>query len=153
MRPKPFVTAALMVLCALPAQAQAEAQAQEQAQTPAPAATRCAQVEVHNVRPQQGQLMLAAYTDAETFQKKPVTSVRLAAAGAVMQFQLCGLSGSSVALTLFQDLDSDGKMGRNLFGVPTEPWGGSGTPGAMGPTWDSTRVLLDGKTIVVRLST
>ena len=143
MKPNPLATAALMLVSAL----------QAQAQSPAPPAASCAQVEVHNVRPQQGHLMLAAYTDAETFQKKPVTSMRLAAGDAVMQFQVCGLSGSTVALALFQDLDSDGKMGRNLFGVPSEPWGGSGTPGAFGPTWESTRVPLDGKTIVVKLST
>ena len=144
MKPTFMTTAVLMLASAvLPAQAQ----------SPAPAAASCATVEVQNVRPQQGQLMLAAYTDAETFQKTPVTSLRLAAADTVMQFQVCGLAGSAVALTLFQDLDSDGRLGRNLFGVPTEPWGGSGTPGAMGPTWDSTRVPLDGKTIVVKLST
>ena len=146
MKPYFLIAAALMLTSALHAQAQARA----------PIAASCAQVEVHNVRPQQGQLMLAAYTDAESFQKKPVLSLRLAAADAVMQFQVCGLTGSSVALTLCQDLDSDGKMGRNLFGVPSEPWGGSGTPGtpgAMGPTWESTRVALHGKTIVVKLST
>ena len=143
MKPNPVATAALVLASALHAQAQ----------TSAPAAASCALVEVQNVRPQQGQLMLAAYTDADSFQKKPVTSLRLAAGDAVMQFQVCGLSGSAVALTLFQDLDGDGRLGRNLVGMPTEPWGGSGTPGAMGPTWETTRVPLDGKTIVVKLST
>ena len=57
-----------------------------------------------------------------------------------------------MALSLFQDLDSDGKFGRNLLGMPTEPWGSSGTPGAFGPSWDTGRVALDGKAIAVRLS-
>ncbi len=121
-----------------------------QAQAQAPAG--CAEVEVHNVRPQQGQLMVAAYGDADSYQKKPLSQLRLAAGDSVMRFQVCGLSGSAVALMLFQDLDSDGKMGRNLVGMPTEPWGSSGTPGMMGPTWDSGRVPLDGKTIVVKMS-
>jgi uncharacterized protein (DUF2141 family) len=112
----------------------------------------CAEVEVHNVRPQQGHLMLAAYLDADSFNKKPVASLRMPAGGAVMRFQVCGLSGDAVALTLYQDLDSDNKMGRNLLGIPTEPWGASGTPGAMGPTWASGRVPLDGKAIVVKMS-
>jgi hypothetical protein len=43
-------------------------------------------------------------------------------------------------------------MGRNLLGVPSEPWGASGTPGTFGPNWDSTRVALDGRAIVVKLS-
>ncbi len=119
-----------------------------QAETPA----GCVQVEVQNVRPQQGQLMVAAYADAESFGKKAVTSLRVPAGEAVTRFQLCGLSGSQVALTLFQDLDSDGKMNKNLLGMPTEPWGSSGTPGPFGPSWDTGRVALDGKPIVVNLS-
>ncbi len=117
----------------------------------APAAG-CAQVEVQNVRPAQGHLMVAAFASAEDFSKKPVTTQRLTAGEATMRFTLCGLGSGATALTLYQDLDSDGKMGRNLLGMPTEPWGSSGTPGAMGPTWDGARVPLNGSTIVVRMS-
>ena len=87
----------------------------------------CATVEVDNVRPQQGLLMVAAYGSAETFGKTPLAQLRLPAGDAKMKFELCGLSGSEVALMLFQDLDSDGQMGRNLVGMPTEPWGASGS--------------------------
>ena len=104
------------------------------------------------MRPQAGFLRLAAHADAASDGKKPVASLRLAAADAVMRFLLCGLVGDTVALQLFQDLDSDGKMGANLVGLPTEPWGSSGAPAMLGPTWDTGKVALDGKTIVVRLS-
>lgn len=112
----------------------------------------CVTVEVQNVRPQQGQLMLAAYSDAETFGKKPVQALRVAAGDATMNVQVCGLVGNSVAFTLFQDLDSDGKMGKNALGMPTEPWGSSGTPGMFGPSWETGKVVLDGKAIVVHMS-
>jgi uncharacterized protein (DUF2141 family) len=121
--------------------------------TPAQAQTSgCVTVEVQNVRPQQGHLMVAAYGDAESFNKKPLASQRVAAGEAVTRFQLCGLQGSEVALTMFQDLDSDGKMGQNVLGMPSEPWGSSGKPGMFGPTWDTGKVALDGSVIVVRLS-
>ncbi len=123
----------------------------EAAGASAPAAG-CARVEVRNVRPQQGQLMVAAFADAESFGKKPVAQMRLPAAEATMAFELCGLVGDSVALTLFQDLDGDGQMGRNVLGIPLEPWGASGSPGAMGPSWQAARVPLDGRAIVVNLS-
>lgn len=119
---------------------------------PALADPTCATVEVDNVRPQQGQLMVAAYGSDADFGKRPLASLRLPAAEAKMRFELCGLSGASVALTLFQDLDGDGKLTRNLLGVPTEPWGASGTPGAFGPSWDSVRVALDDRAIAVRMS-
>lgn len=115
-------------------------------------AETCAEVVVENVRPQRGHLMVAAYASAADFGKTALTQQRLPAGEARMSFKLCNLSGAEVALTLFQDLDSDGKMARNLLGVPSEPWGASGTPGTFGPSWDSTRVPLDGKPIVVKLS-
>lgn len=130
----------------------AAAAAQAQTPAPAPAPTGCVQVEVQNVRPQQGQLMVAAYLDAESFGKKPAAQMRLAAGEAVTRFQLCGLSGSTVALTMYQDLDSDGKMNKNIVGLPTEPWGASGSPGSFGPSWETGRVALDGKPIVVKLT-
>ena len=57
-----------------------------------------------------------------------------------------------MALTLLQNLDSDGKMGVTLVGMPTDPGGASGTPGAFGPSWDTGKVALDGNPIVVRWS-
>ena len=119
---------------------------------PAAQAQVCVNVDVQNVRPQQGHLMLAAYSDAESFGKKPVQSLRVVAGEATMTVQVCGLAGSSVAFTLFQDLDSDGKMGKNALGMPTEPWGSSGTPGMFGPSWETGKVALDGKPVVVRMS-
>jgi uncharacterized protein (DUF2141 family) len=112
----------------------------------------CATVEVRNVRASQGSLMVAAYADADSYGKKPVTSLRLPAGESVMTFQICGLSGKDVALMLFQDLDNDGKMARNALGMPTEPWGSSGTPGMFGPTWETGRVARDTAAIVVNMS-
>jgi uncharacterized protein (DUF2141 family) len=145
-----FTTLAVASLAALAAAVPPLAQAADAA---APTPEGCIAVEVSNVRAQQGFLMVAAYAGADSFGKKPVTSLRLAAGEATMRFQLCGLQGhKEVALMLFQDLDSDGKMGRNIVGLPTEPWGGSGAPGAMGPTWDASKVPLDGRVVGVRMS-
>ena len=127
--------------------------AQPAAAQPVAALPGCATVEVHNLRPGQGFLMVAAFADAASYRTRPAVSLRLPAAEAsTMRFPLCGLAGDVVALTLFQDLDGDGKMGVNLVGMPTEPWGSSGTPGAFGPSWDTGKVALDGKPITVRLS-
>lgn len=114
--------------------------------------TRCIDIEVHNVRPQQGLLMLAAYSDALSYDKQPMAAVRAPAGAAITQLQMCGISGDTLAVTMFQDLDSDGKMGRNILGMPTEPWGSSGKPGPLGPNWDASKVTLDGSPVIVRLS-
>jgi uncharacterized protein (DUF2141 family) len=112
----------------------------------------CATVEIDGVRPHQGHMMIAAFGSAETYGKSPLVSIRVPAGEATMRVQLCGLSGEAVALRLFQDLDSDGRMATNVLGMPNEPWGGSGSPGPFGPTWDSGKVALDGRVIAVRMS-
>jgi uncharacterized protein (DUF2141 family) len=116
-------------------------------------AEECAKVEVQNLRPAEGLLMLAAYSDAATFRKAAITSMRVEPKTATMELQVCGLTGSSVALTVFQDLNGNGKLDSNPFGIPTEPWGSSGKSSAFSaPTWDMAHVPLDGSTIVIKLT-
>jgi uncharacterized protein (DUF2141 family) len=155
-----FPVAATLLLAALSAQAQdaapvptpaAAASAPAAAASAAPA-TVCIEVEVQNVRPQQGLLFLAAYGSAETYNKKPLSALKAAAGEATTKLQMCGISGDTVAITMYQDLDSDGKMGKNLMGMPTEPWGSSGTPGMFGPSWETGKVTLNGSAVVVKLS-
>ncbi len=146
-----ITTAGLALLSPAHAQTVTAPEAPASAPEAAPAGT-CATVEIENVRPQQGQLMVAAYASAETFGKRPLKSIRVPAGEARMSVQLCGLSGTEVALMLFQDLDSDGKMGRNIMGMPTEPWGSSGKPSMFGPQWDTGKVALDGRPIAVKMS-
>jgi len=113
----------------------------------------CAKVEVQNVRTGQGPLMVAAYTDAATFRKTAASQMQITVTGETMTVQVCGLTGDAVALTLYQDLNSNGKMDANPFGMPTEPWGASGRPSPMmGPTWDTAQVPLGAEAIVVKLS-
>jgi uncharacterized protein (DUF2141 family) len=116
----------------------------------------CIQVEVQNLRPQEGVLMVAAYTDAAGYKaRKWATSLQVRAGASTTQsVQLCGLSGESVALSMYQDLNGNGKLDTSILGMPTEPWGASGKPSAMSaPTWETTQVpLAAGATIVVKLS-
>ncbi len=120
------------------------------------AAPGCVDVEVHNVRPKEGLVMVAVYADEATFRKQTLKSLRLPAGEqSVQRFELCELglaAGASVSLVLFQDLNSDGKLNANFMGIPNEPWGASGTPGLMGPQWATTAVPLNGSAIVVKLS-
>jgi uncharacterized protein (DUF2141 family) len=120
-------------------------------------ADTCIPVEVQNLRPEKGTLMVAAYASAEDFQKKPLSALQTRAGAATMNVSLClpgaGPAVKTVALTLYQDLNDNGKLDANLLGIPSEPWGASGKPPGFGaPTWDTAQVPLDGKAIVVKLS-
>jgi len=120
----------------------------------APVAEGCVQVEVRNLHPQQGKLMVAAYTEEADFKRQPTTQIQMRVGSEpTMRFSVCGLSGPAVALMLYQDLNADGQLDRNVFGVPSEPWGASGqTPAFSAPSWASSRVPLDGQTLVIQLS-
>ena len=122
------------------------------ATTPA-RAQGCIEVEVQHVRPGQGALMIAVYTDAASFNQQPAMATQLRAGEATMKVPLCGIAATNVALTLYQDVNRNGKLDRNAFGVPSEPWGASGKVTPMtAPSWDGSAVAVDGKPIVVQLS-
>ena len=115
----------------------------------------CVQIEVKNLRPQEGLLMVAAYTDEADFKaKKVATAVQLRATDSTtLSFPLCGLSGASVAIQMYQDINGNGKLDTSVLGMPTEPWGASGKPPRMSaPTWETSQVPLTGSSIVVKLS-
>jgi uncharacterized protein (DUF2141 family) len=124
-----------------------------QAQTQAAAPTGCTPVEVHNVRPGEGSLMVRAFDAAADYGKAPAASLQVKADAEVVSFQLCGLRSGTVAISLFQDLNGNGTLDRNAFGIPSEPWGASGSPSAFSaPTWEATQVPVDGKPVVVKLA-
>lgn len=114
--------------------------------TPVTSALACALVDVQNVRPAQGSLMVAVYADEADFPRKPAIALQQRAGeGETLRFAVCGYDGREVALSLFQDLNDNRRMDSNLVGMPTEPYGASSASGAplMGPpSWAATKVTL-----------
>ena len=85
--------------------------------------------------------------------KTAVATLQVGADGETVGFQLCGLRTGVVAIRLFQDINGNGKLDTNAFGIPSEPYGASGKPPAFSaPTWETTQVPVDGKPVVVKLS-
>ena len=121
--------------------------------TASASAQTCTDIEVRNVRPEQGTLMLAAYGSAEDFSKKSVAMLQLRAGAETMRFSFCVPGAGPVALMLYQDLNDNNKLDTNVMGIPSEPWGSSGKASGFGPpSWAAAQVPLDGKAIVVLLS-
>ena len=118
---------------------------------PATGSPACAvELEVQNVVPSQGRVVVAAYTSAESFMRKPAAgAARDATADTTIKVALCDLADGEVALIVFQDLNGNGKLDRNAVGIPSEPWGTSGTGNAFGPpTWDATKVPARGRVVI-----
>ena len=122
-------------------------------QAQAATSANCTPVEVHNVRPGEGSLLVRAFDAAADYGKTPAATLQVKADAEVVSFQLCGLRNGAVAISLFQDLNGNGALDRNAFGIPSEPWGASGKPSAFSaPAWETTQVPVDGKPVVVKLS-
>jgi uncharacterized protein (DUF2141 family) len=115
-------------------------------------AETCATVEVQNLRPGQGPLMIAAYLDAASFRKISASEKEVKVTIETQEVQLCGLNGESVAIALYQDINGNGKLDTNLLGIPSEPWSSSGKFSALSaPTWETARVPLVADKIVIKL--
>lgn len=82
-----------------------------------------------------GAVLVAAYDGADSWASgKPTRAVIASAADAVPTAKLEGLPDGTYAVRAFHDVDGDGKMGRNPFGIPSEPYGFSNdAPPVMGP--------------------
>jgi uncharacterized protein (DUF2141 family) len=103
-----------------------------------------------------GQVMVALY-DSETGYNgdRPVarTTVSASASPVVAVFE--NLPAGDYAVKSFHDVDGDGRMGTNPFGLPTEPYAFSNNAvGNMGPaSWSRARFPVSGdtaQTIVIR---
>lgn len=83
-----------------------------------------------------GAILAAVFDSAEAYAGAgaPVRAVRLEVAGAGATTAIAGLPAGRYAIKAFHDLDGDGQMDTNPFGMPTEPFAFSNdAPANMGP--------------------
>ena len=122
--------------------------------TPPARAQTCSPIEVQNLRPGTGMLMVAVFASAADFGKRSVAALQMRNGEATtLRFPLCAASGGTIAITLYQDINDNGRLDSNVLGIPSEPWGASGqTPAFSAPAWATAQVLLDGSAIVIKLS-
>lgn len=111
-----------------------------------------------NIRHAKGSLYVGIY-DSEADFLKPEKAVLkkivpVAAAGS-LDLNLPELSPGVYALSCFHDLNGNGKLDTNLFGVPTEPYGFSNNarPKFRAPNWAEAKfeVKSSGSRISVKL--
>lgn len=83
-----------------------------------------------------GAVNMVLVNSAEAYGDKapPVAADRIAVTAASASRTFEGLTPGRYAIKSFHDVDGDGRMGANPFGIPTEPFGFSNNArGAMGP--------------------
>lgn len=112
------------------------AQSTQPAPAPAPAAMTSVEVRFTGIQTPTGSVMFVLF-DSEAAYNGKAAPVRALVApvkdGAAAQ-TITGLTPGRYAIKAFHDVDGDGKMGTNPFGMPTEPFAFSNNAKAnMGP--------------------
>lgn len=84
-------------------------------------------LDVTGVAAGKGPVVVALYDSGKDFLRKPTRTLTIptpaAANAGVTKLQLADLPPGDYAVALYQDLNNNGKMDTNLFGIPSEPTG------------------------------
>ena len=105
---------------------------------------------------QTGKIMVALYDTAEAYSGgAPVRAAQVDVAAGQTDAVFADLPSGEYAMKAFHDVNGNGRMDTNPFGMPTEPFAFSNNArGNMGPaSWDRARFALSGEvaqTITIR---
>jgi uncharacterized protein (DUF2141 family) len=80
-------------------------------------------INVSNIEPGKGTVVLNVYDKKEDFLKKVFLSKTLKANASTLTFTLDLPKKGTYAVTIFQDLDDNKKLKQDWFGIPQEPVG------------------------------
>ena len=98
-----------------------------------------------------GMVMVALYDSASAFDggsARPVAATAVSASGSRVVATFENLPAGDYAMKAFHDVNGDGEMNTNPFGMPTEPYAFSNNAvGNMGPArWDRAHFAVSGET-------
>jgi uncharacterized protein (DUF2141 family) len=103
-----------------------------------------------DVGAQTGLIMVALFDSAEAYDGRgaPVGQTVGDVASGQLTAAFAGLKSGTYAAKIFHDVDGDGQMATNPFGMPTEPYAFTNNArGNMGPAgWDRANVVVTGAT-------
>jgi uncharacterized protein (DUF2141 family) len=120
----------------------------------APAGAADLTIHVDDVKAAGGTIQVALYNSADTFMKTVAGLGKTAATGQANMVVFKDLPAGEYAFALFHDANSNEKLDKNMFGIPTEDYAFSNNAlGKMGlPTYDSARFTLPAAGATVRVS-
>lgn len=94
-----------------------------------------------------GSILAAVFASAEAFEKGTVSAqAQSPVVQGITEVKLEGLTAGTYGIALFQDLNGNGKLDRNLLGAPNEPFGFSKNPVIKfsAPKFESFQFQFDG---------
>lgn len=103
---------------------------------------------IENLQSGQGDLHIAIYDEEEKFTKSKepyLLKIHKVAATGRLQLQLDSIPHGRYALAIYHDVNSNGDLDKNIFGIPKEPYGFSNNPPAKwsAPKYKETSFMLE----------
>lgn len=111
-------------------------------------------IHIDDVKAAGGNIMVALYGSEATFLKQPDNATGAPAAAGTNTVTFKDLPEGTYAFAVFHDANSNGKMDKNLVGIPTEDYAFSNNAlGKMGPpSFDDAKFALPAAGAAVRVS-
>lgn len=100
------------------------------------------EVRFENLKAPTGALMVGVYADQASYEGgRAVAGGRVAVSGGAVTVRYEGLAPGVYGIKVFHDVNGDGTLNANPFGIPTEPFVFSNNAPAMfgPPSWDAAR--------------
>lgn len=99
---------------------------------------------VADIETNRGEVRIALFNSKETYTKKPIHAAVVKVEKSSTIWTVTDLKPGDYAIALFHDANSDGKMNKNLIGLPKEDYGfsndASGTFGP--PSWSTAKFTI-----------
>lgn len=111
-------------------------------------------VQVNDLKSAEGSVMIAVFNSAADFMKKPVASMQSAASLAGSAAVIKDLPAGEYAVVVYHDANGNGKLDKNLMGIPTEDYGFSNNAaGKFGPpSFDAAKITLSATGSTAKIS-
>lgn len=114
------------------------------------------EVQFAGIETQTGKIMLMLFDSAEAHDGggDPVRAAAVAVAGSSAVAQFADLAPGTYAIKAFHDIDGDGALATNPFGLPIEPFAFSNnaTPQGGPPAWEAARFSVEAGANTIRIS-
>lgn len=99
-----------------------------------PAAPVAVELRIENVVAGRGSLRIAMFDERNWLSNQVVIAARTQAAGETVRVRLNAPGAGRYGLAIYQDVNGDGRLNRNMVGIPTEPYAFSNNaPANFGP--------------------
>ena len=91
-------------------------------------------IRIDDVKSSEGSILVALFDSADSFLKRPAKVARVPASTGTVNVLIKDVPEGEFGFSLFHDANGNGKMDRNLVGIPTEDYAFSNNAlGKMGP--------------------